>query len=196
MKRSPVYIAKILVATIISFIIIIFTILIINYGKNELGWFDDYDDWHKTEIHMPEPIEGGTVYLPNEWSLELQDDWLVIIDEDKKIIGIQIYKGFSYYDDKKEETIWVDYEENPILNNYGYNDLSFDSYEGGSNNCVLEKSQTYYKLSFVNMCSIENDPYKNVSYSLEFLIVGSNDTGILNKIRRSYSWGGHISGIY
>ena len=145
---------------------------------------------------MPEPIDGGTVYLPNEWSLKLQDDWLVIIDEDEKIIGIQIYKGFSYYDDKKEETIWINYEENPILDNYGYSDLNLDDYEGGSNNCVLEKSQTYYKLSFVNMCSIKNDPYKNVSYSLEFLIVGSNDYDILNKIRRSYSWGGHISGIY
>jgi len=193
--KLAVIIFTLFTLTTISLIII----LIFNFGKNDLGWFDSYEGWHKEEILMPEPLKGGTIYIPNEWSIKVKDDWLIIIDDEDNIIGIQIYKGYYWYDIVQEEIFWENYEENPTLGDYNfdYNFGDYDSSTGsGSNNCLLKFSEPYYILSFSNMCLIENNPREHPSCNFQFLMVGCSDFELLDKIRRSYSWGGYITGIY
>ena len=193
MKKRVLINLGIIYTTVVSTILVFGSIM---FGINELGWFDRYDGWHKEEIPMPYPLKGGTIYMPDNWSMEIRDDWVIIVDDEDQLIGIQIYKGFWYYDYNMEKTIWVSYEENPMLNEYDYANLVFEADSNGSNNCVIWKSPSYYKLDFVNVCTIENDPYKGAWYPIEFLMVGTQDIVILDKIRRSYVWGDIVKGVY
>ncbi len=167
--------------------------LFFRFGIVELGWFANYDDMHLVDVPIEEPAKGGQVYLPKEWEFEESDGWFCIKDKEKDlIIGYQIYKGYENYNPSIGECEWVDKIYNPNITKYNVSLLSFEPKSNGSNNCLLEKSNKYYKLSFRYVCNFKDISLQGRRYSTEFLIINCFDEKLLKKISASYSWGGEV----
>ncbi len=185
-----IFIAVMIVACIL---LVPAMILFFRFGIVELGWFANYDDMHLVDVPIEEPAKGGQVYLPKEWEFEENGGWFCIKDKEKDlIIGYQIYKGYENYNPSIGESEWVDKIYNPNITKYNVSLLSFEPKSNGSNNCLLEKSNKYFKLSFCDVCNFKDESLQKRRYSIEFLIINCQDEKLLKKISASYSWGGEV----
>ena len=163
----------------------------IDWGKRQLGWFETYDGMYKVELPIEVPAKGGTLYIPNDWKFIEEDGWYVIQNDESNVIAYEVYHGYYLYNNSRYGE-WTNYELNPKVLEYNYSSLSFERVSDGSNNCIVEKSQQFYRISFQGTCIFEDNELRNRNYSREFFFINCLDEALLRKIDNSYVWGGTV----
>jgi len=176
------------IGIIITIVTIPFVILFIDFGKNYLGWFENYEGMHKVELPIEEPAKGGTLYLPNDWVFKEENGWYLIYDTSNNVpIAIEAYHGYEKFISGPSNYEWINYEVNPEAQKYDYENLKFEYITNTENNCVVIKANDLFGIDFMYTCS-----YPGRRYSRKYIIVSTIEYDILKKIDNSYSWGGEI----
>ena len=143
-KKKLIMLVFIISGGIITTMIIIFGIIsLLNASKNE----SDYHEVKECKIPNNYIESLGTIKLPNIWEIINVDGWYVIYDiRNKKEIAYQVYKGYEVCENNLFK--WVDYEENPIVLEYNYDDIYFDSELIKTNKLSYAKYNDLVKITF------------------------------------------------
>lgn len=157
-------------------IAIVFVILLVFVGEKA---FVNYIGWGKHDIPT-DTKQVATIRLPKEWDFAIQNGRIVVLNEDGEIAARECYSEWA----------GDDFDLNNDLDDHFLNLENYELVSGGSNSCHI------YSIT---------DEFGNKNYALWMGITSSADGGnyntllvfercydknIIEKIQKSYKWGG------
>ena len=121
----------------------------------------------------------GSIKLPSVMNLVKEDNWYYIKDtQTNDVIAIQIYDGIKELDD--DGFLWVNYNENSLIETYNYDDLFFVCRSDKSKYSFIGSANGYYKIIYERQLDM------NHTYSMSFLFVKYQKNSVIKNIANSF----------